>query len=341
MVVGRFVGKEALAAVGGSTSILINLLVGFFVGLSSGATVIISQFYGGKKEEGVSLSVHTAIALSLAAGIVMMVVGLAGAHLTLRAMGVPAEILGYASLYIRIYFIGMIPNLIYNMGSGILRALGDSKRPLYFLIASCLFNIVLDLLFVIVFKMGVAGVGIATVSSQILSAALVVRSLMKTEECYKLEWKKVRFHRAILQRIIQIGLPAGLQSMMYNVSNVIIQSSVNTFGTDTIAAWTAYGKIDAIFWTIINAFGVSITTFAGQNFGAGKIDRVHKGIRVCLGMSAFASVVLSVSLYFGGAYIFRMFTSDPIVVEIGMDILKFLVPFFITYILSLIHIRCV
>lgn len=332
VIVGRFVGKEALAAVGGPTGTLINLLVGFFVGLSSGATVIISQFYGARQQERVSKAVHTAIAFSIAGGLVLMVIGVAGAPWALSAMGTPDDILNHAVLYMRIYFLGVIGNLIYNMGAGILRAIGDSKRPLYFLIASCFTNIILDVIFVVVLHMGVMGAALATILSQFVSAVLVVIVLMRTKEAYQLQPKSVRIDKDMLRRIIQIGFPAGLQSVMYSSSNVIIQSSVNALGTDTIAAWTAYGKIDSVFWMIINAFGISVTTFVGQNYGAGKKDRVHKGIRVCLAMSFAATFLLSGLLYWGGSYIYLLFTTDTAVIAKGTEILQYLVPTFFTYV---------
>ena len=260
VIVGRFVGKEALSAVGGGTGTLIQLLVGFFVGLSSGATVIISQYYGAKRAEMVGYAVHTSIAFSLVAGVGMLIVGVTAAPWALRAMSTPEDILGPSTTYIRIYFLGVIGNLIYNMGAGILRAVGDSKRPLYFLIASCLTNIVLDIAFVIGLHRGVAGAALATILSQALSAVLVLWVLMRTKDMHRLELRKIRFDGRMFHRIIRIGLPAGLQSVMYTSSNILIQSSVNELGTDTVAAWTAYSKIDSLFWMIVNAFGISITT---------------------------------------------------------------------------------
>ena len=218
------------------------------------------------------------------------------------------------------------------MGSGILRAVGDSKRPLYFLIASCLTNIVLDLLFVIVFRMGVAGAALATILSQALSAALVVWVLVRTTDMYRLDMRKIRFDGKMFGKIIQIGLPAGLQSVMYSASNIIIQAGVNALGTDTVAAWTAYSKIDCLFWMIVSAFGISVTTFVGQNFGAGKNDRVRKGVRICMGMTAVTTVFLSLALYRFGDLFYRLFTTDSEVIVIGSNILHFLVPTYITYI---------
>lgn len=332
MVVGRFVGKQALAAVGGSTSTLINLLVGFFVGLSSGATVVISQFYGARKADKVHWAVHTSIAFSVIGGIVFMIIGLAGSPWALEAMKTPEDVMGHSVVYIRIYFLGIIANLIYNMGAGILRAVGDSRRPLYFLIASCLTNIALDILLVAVLRMGVAGAAIATISSQLLSAILVVRTLMRTDDMYKLDWNKVRIDRRMLQRIVRIGIPAGMQSVMYNISNVIIQAGVNTLGTDNVTAWATYGKVDGLYWMMINALGISVTTFVGQNYGAGRMDRVRKGAGACMVIGVVLTASVGVLLYNGGHLLVELFTTDQQVQAISMDLLHFMVPTFITYI---------
>lgn len=332
IIVGRFVGKEALSAVGGGTGTVIQVLVGFFVGLSSGATVIISQYYGAKRKEMVEYAVHTSIAFSILAGVVMMIGGILGAPAVLRAMDTPVDVIDQSVLYIRIYFAGIIGNLIYNMGAGILRAVGDSKRPLYFLIASCLTNIVLDVVFVVGFQMGVAGAALATILSQALSAVLVIVVLVRTQDMHQLDIRRVRLDGRMLKRIIRIGFPAGLQSIMYSSSNVIIQASVNSLGTDTVAAWTAYSKIDSVFWMIVNAFGISVTTFVGQNYGAGKQDRVHKGTRVCMVMTFGATIIISLLLYYFGIHCYRLFTTDEKVIEIGIDMLQYLVPMYFTYV---------
>ena len=332
MVVGRFVGKQALAAVGGSTSTLINLLVGFFVGLSSGATVVISQFYGARKADKVHWAVHTSIAFSVIGGIIFMIVGLVGSPWALEAMKTPEDVMGHAVVYIRIYFLGIIVNLVYNMGAGILRAVGDSRRPLYFLIASCFTNIILDVLLVAVLGMGVAGAALATITSQLLSAVLVVLALMKTDDMYKLEWKKVRIDQRMLQRIVRIGIPAGMQSVMYNISNVIIQAGVNTLGTDNVTAWATYGKVDGLYWMMINALGISVTTFVGQNFGAGRLDRVRKGAGACMVIGVALTASVGVVLYNGGHLLVELFTTDQQVQAISMDLLHFMVPTFIPYI---------
>ena len=332
MVVGRFVGKQALAAVGGSTSTLINLLVGFFIGLSIGATVVISQYYGAGKADKVHWAVHTSVAFSVVGGLVMMVVGIACAHPALVAMKTPDDVMGHSMIYLRIYFIGTVANLLYNMGAGILRAVGDSKRPLYFLIISCFVNIALDLFFVAYLKIGVAGAALATILSQCISAAMVMVCLMRTKDIYQLVWKAVRIDRRMLRRIVRIGFPAGMQSIMYNVSNVIIQTGVNTLGTDNVTAWATYGKVDGLFWMMISALGISATTFVGQNYGAGRMDRVRKGTSVCMGIGVLLTTIVGVVLYTGGYLLVDLFTEDAEVRRISMELVRFMVPTFITYI---------
>lgn len=332
IIVGKFVGKEALAAVGGATGSLINLIVGFFVGLSSGATVILSQFYGGRRSEEVGQTVHTAIALALACGALIMVVGFAVSEWLLKLLGTPEDVLAHAVVYLRIYFIGMIPSLIYNVGSGLLRAVGDSRRPLMFLVAACMVNIVLDVLLVVGLELGAAGAALATILSQLVSAVLVVYTLMRSHTVYRLDVRRIRFHTQLLGRIVAIGLPAGLQSMMYSISNVVIQSAVNGFGTDLIAAYTAFGKLDGFYWMIVGAFGVSITTFVGQNFGAKQYDRVHRSVRVCLLMMFGATVLLSTVLLLGGEMLYHLFTDDPVVIDYGMQMMRVIAPAYVAFI---------
>lgn len=332
VVVGRFVGKQALAAVGGTTSTLINLMVGFFVGLSSGATVVISQYYGAKKADKVHWAVHTSVAFSVIGGICFMVIGLVGARWALTAMHTPEDVMDHAVTYIRIYFLGMIPNLLYNMGAGILRAVGDSKRPLYFLIGGCFVNIVLDVLLVAGFHMGVGGAALATISSQLFSAIMVIWCLTHTEDMYKVEWKKVKIDGRMLQRIVRIGIPAGMQSVMYNISNIIIQAGVNNLGTDNVTAWATYGKVDGLYWMMINALGISVTTFVGQNFGARRMDRVRKGAGACMAIGVILTAAVSIGLYFWGYLFVELFTADQQVQQISMDLIRFMAPTYITYI---------
>lgn len=332
VIVGRFVGKEALAAVGGAAAMIINLFVGFFTGASAGATVTISQFYGSGEKQRVKEAIHTAIAVSAAAGIVIMAVGLTLSPAALRWMNTPADTMADSVAYIRIYFCGMVGNLIYNMGAGILRAMGDSQRPLYFLIASCLVNVVLDIFFVIVLKMGVKGVAIATILSQFFSAALVCIALMHLEEEFCLHFREIQFHGWVVKRIIAIGFPAGMQTVMYSLSNMIVQADVNYFGTSTVAAWTAYSKIDTIFWMTVSSFGIAATTFVGQNYGAGLYKRVRSGVRQCLFMTAIATLMICVVLLPGGKVLLGIFTKDEEVIRIGVGMIRFLIPTYITYI---------
>jgi putative MATE family efflux protein len=332
VVVGRFVGKQALAAVGGTTSTLINLMVGFFVGLSSGATVVISQYYGAKKADKVHWAVHTSVAFSVIGGVLFMAVGLVGARWALTAMHTPEDVMDHAVTYIRIYFLGMVPNLLYNMGAGILRAVGDSRRPLYFLIGSCFVNIILDVVLVAVLRMGVAGAALATISSQLFSAILVILCLTRTQDMYKVEWRKIRIDGRMLQRIIRIGIPAGMQSVMYNISNIIIQAGVNNLGTDNVTAWATYGKVDGLYWMMINALGISVTTFVGQNYGARRMDRVRKGAGACMVIGVVLTAIVSTALYFWGYLFIELFTSDPQVQLISQSLIRFMVPTFITYI---------
>ena len=331
IVVGQYVGTSALAAVG-TTGTWINLLVGFFVGVSSGATVIISQFFGAGDAKNVSKAVHTSMALALAGGLIIMVAGLLTSRVSLELLGVPEEIMGDALTYMNVYYCGIIASMIYNVGTGVLRAIGDAKMPLYVLIVCCLVNIVLDLLFVLVFHWGVFGVAFATVLSQVVSAVLIMLRLMLTRESYRVELKKIRFDRSILRNVIRIGLPAGLQSVLYSVSNLVVQASINSFGTDAIASWAAIGKIDGFIWMVMSAFGIAITTFVGQNFGAQQYGRVKKSIHICLGMALGTTIALSILLLLFMEPLLRFFTGDEAVIAIGQDFFRVLGPSYFTYV---------
>lgn len=331
LIVGNFVGTEALAAVG-ATNTLVNLLVGFFVGLSSGAAVVLAQRYGARDGRGVQSTVHTSIGLAVVGGLVLMAVGLVGSRAALQAMNTPEDIMEDALVYLRVYFVGMVPSMIYNMGTGVLRAIGDSRRPTNFLIAASVANIVLDLLFVAVFHWGVFGAALATILSQVLSAALTLACLAGAEaQPYQLHLRAVRIEGRVLADIVRIGLPAGLQSVMYSVSNVIIQASINGFGTTTVAAWTVYGKLDSIFWMTMNSLGLSVTTFSGQNFGARQYDRVKKGAWATTGFCAGMSLALGALILLFGAPLVRLFTQDPLVLERTLEIIRLLAPCYITY----------
>ena len=332
IVVGQYLGKQALAAVGGGTGTAINLLIGFFTGLSSGATVVISQHYGAKNEKKVSQAIHTAIALALAGGLLISILGYAFTRPLLELIGTPDDILPLAVRYMHIYFIGGIPVVMYTRGAGIFRAMGDSRSPFYFLLASCLTNIVLDVLFVGGFGMNVEGAAIATVISQLLSMVLIFVWLKRRKDSARLQIRKISFEKKLLSQMLMIGLPAGIQSIMYTISNLIIQAAINQFGTDTAAAWAGWSKLDQIFWMFINAFGIAITTFVGQNFGAGKIDRAKKGVRTVVLMSIVSTFVIEAGYFLIGDYGLMLFITDSAVLSIGSEILRYIVPWYISYI---------
>ena len=332
IIVGHFIGKSALASVGGSSTQIVNLVVGFFTGLSSGASVIIAQFYGARDERSVQESLHTAYAFSILGSIAISIPGILLAPHLLRWMNTPAELIRDSALYLRIYFAGILFVFIFNVGSSILRAIGDSKHPLYYLMVCCLLNIILDILCVVWLDMGVAGAAIATFFSQAASAALVTRKLMVSGGILKLSLKQLRFHANVLRSLLRIGMPAGFQSIMYSLSNVIIQSALNSFGTDTVAAWSVYGKLDAVFWMISGAIGISITTFVGQNFGARKYGRVKKSVRVCLGIDALISGVLVIFFLLLRNPLFRIFTNDADVIRIGCEMMALITPCYMFFI---------
>ena len=322
VVVGQFVGKEALASVGGSAAQIVNLVVGFFTGLSSGASITIAQFVGAKDRQKANEGLHNAYAIAVAGGIILTIAGILLTPFLLNLMNTPADTMQDSAVYLRIYFGGILFVLIYNMGASILRATGDSRRPLYYLIVCCLINIVLDLLFVVVFHLGVMGVAIATLIAQAVSACLVTRRLMLSEGLLELTPGEIRFHKKMLGSQLKMGLPTGFESILFSITNIAILSAINTFGTDTVAAWSAFGKLDAIFWMISTAFGISITTFVGQNYGAGKMDRVRKSTLICLAIDLVVSAVLVVLLVAGRELLFRLFISDASVIEIGAEMLR-------------------
>lgn len=329
IIVGRVVGTTALAAVG-ATGPLVNMVNGFFIGISSGATVILSQYYGAGNRQGVHDALHTGVALSLVLGAMITVLGVGLGPWVMGLMNMPENCLADASIYLRIYFAGAIGSMVYNMGAGILRAMGDSRRPMVFLMATCVLNVVLDILFVAVLHMGVAGAALATTVAQFLSAALPIGVLLKLPED-RLEPRQLRIDRKLLGRILRIGVPAGLQFVTFDFSNILIQSGVNSFGDVTMAAWTAHGKTDAITWMISGAFGVSVTTFVGQNFGAQKYRRIRQSAWICLGMSvALVGAVAAVVLCFR-SQILGIYTDDPEVIAVGSVIMLSIMPFNIVF----------
>ena len=328
IVVGQFVGTDALAAVGGSASNILNLLIGFFTGVSSGATVIISQYYGANDRDGVNRALHTAMLFAVVGGAILTVFGLFATEFVLRLMDTPEDTLAGSALYLRIMFVGMIPNMIYNVGSAILRAMGDSKRPLYFLVVACLANVVLDLVFVLVFKMGIAGVAIASIMAQAISAVMVIMSLSSANSEFRFYFKQMRFEKDILSRTIKIGLPAGFQSIMYSLSNMLIQASINRFGTDTVASWVVLGKVDGVTWMILGALGVASMTFVGQNYGAGRLDRIRKSLKLSLLIGGCITGGIGAILLLFGRPLFKLFTTDAIVLDMAIKLLTYFAPFY-------------
>ncbi|MCI9487834.1 MAG: MATE family efflux transporter [Lachnospiraceae bacterium] len=317
IVVGRFTGSDALAAVG-STSSLINLLVNLFIGVSVGANVMAARYYGSGSEEEMFQTVHTAILTALVGGCFMVFAGILAARPVLELMGTPEDVLPQAVLYMRLYFIGMPAFMAYNFGAAILRAIGDTKRPLYFLSAAGVVNVLFNLLFVVVFHMGVEGVAIATVISQVISAILVLRCLCKSEGSYRLEFRRLHIHKDKLAAMLKIGLPAGFQGMMFNISNVLIQSSVNSFGSLVMAGNTAASNIEGFVYIALNAIYQTALSFTSQNVGARQYRRVDQVLGCCLLIVAVLGTVLGVGAYLMGGVLLRIYSSDPQVIAYGI-----------------------
>lgn len=328
VVVGNYIGAQALAAVGSSAPV-INLLVSFFMGLSVGAGVIISRYFGARNQQGLQDSIHTSLALSLAAGVFMTIFGILFSPTILRWIGTPTDVMDSSVLYLRIYFGGILSVMLYNMGSGILRAVGDSKNPLYFLMISSVTNILLDLLFVIVFKMGIAGVGWATLIAQTISAILTLLLLIKTKQEYKVVLKKIRFHKDQLIEIIRLGLPSGIQNGVVSFSNVIVQSNINAFGSLAMAGCGAYTKIDGFAILPVMSYSMALTTFTGQNMGAKKYDRVKQGARSGILMSLLTTIAISALLLIFGEQVLSIFSDNAKVISYGLYMMRILAPFYI------------
>ena len=327
VIVGRALGKAALASVGGSSSRIATLSVNFFVSLSSGASVIVAQHFGARDDRRVRRSICTAMLLSVVCGILITVVGAASARGLLALMQTTEDTLDSSAEYLRIFFLGMVPTLVYNMGSGILRAMGDSKRPLYYLFVCVIANVALDLLFVLVFQWGIRGAAAATALSQVICAALVVRALRRLPEEHRLLYERGELDRGILRRMLQIGLPAGLQSAMYNIANIVLQVGVNMLGTDAMAGWTAFNKFDDYFWPISNAIGIAVMTFVGQNFGAGNRGRVHETVHKGLLIHFSTSLLFSLVIFTGRYPMMRLFVGDdPTVIAIGAQVTALIAP---------------
>lgn len=328
-VVGNYVGKQALAAVGASSPIL-NMLIGFFMGLATGAGVIIAQYYGAGDHKRLKKAVHSSAALTIVMSVVLTIVGILGTQPMLRAIGIPADVFPESSTYLSIYFAGITFALIYNMGSGILRAIGDSKRPLYFLIAACIVNIVLDFVFVKYLHMGVAGAGYATLLAQAMSAVLVVIVLIRSDEAHRLILKQIGFDWPILKKIIMVGLPTGIQQSIVSLSNVIVQSYVNAFGSSVVAGYSASIRIDGFVNLPLQSFNMAVTTFVGQNIGAKQYERVKKGSRIALWMTMAVIATMAVTLFFFGESFIAIFNGEADVIRAGRTMQLAFVPFYMT-----------
>ena len=328
IVVGQFVSKQALAAVGSTTSI-INMLVGFFSGVSVGAGVIISQRFGAKDPEGVHKAVHTTISLTLIIGLIGTVVGIVLAPIMLTLMKTPQDVFVEAKAYLQIYFGGISGLMLYNMGSGILRAVGDSRRPLYFLVFSSCVNIVLDLLFVLGFHMGVEGVAYATIIAQFSSAALIYFTLYRTHDVHRFQPKKLRIYPEMVRSIIRVGLPAGLQQALTSFSNVFVQGYINSFGTNCVAGWSCYHRIDQFILLPMQSISMASTTFVGQNIGHRDLERTEKGIRTAVMLSIVVTGILIGLVVIFCAPLIKIFNDDPGVVEYGVMFIRLISPFYL------------
>lgn len=317
IVVGRFAGSQSLAAVG-STTALINLLINIFIGLSIGANVMVARYYGGKRQKDTSETVHTAITMSLISGAFLIILGFFASKTLLELMGTPEDVIGRSVIYMRIYFAGMPVIMAYNFGSAILRAVGDTRRPLYFLSLAGVVNVVLNLFFVIKLQMDVAGVALATVLSQCISAALVLRCLMKMDGALKLQLSKLRIHKRKLLAIMKIGLPAGMQGAVFSISNVLIQSSVNSFGSIAMAGNTASANIEGFVYTSMNAVYQTNLSFTSQNIGAEQYSRINKILFTCLGTVTIVGMFLGFGAVLGGKKLLQVYSTDPEVISYGM-----------------------
>lgn len=336
IVVGQFTGNEALAAVG-STTALINVFVNLFIGISLGASVLAARFYATGQEKEMSETVHTSITLALISGIAMGIIGVIAAKGALELMDTPDNVLNLSTLYMRIYFMGMPFFMLYNYGAAILRAVGDTKRPLLFLIISGATNVLLNLLLVIQFHLGVAGVAIATVISQCISCILVLRCLYLSDGSYQLRFNKLGMNARYVRQIFQIGIPAGIQSTIINFSNVLLQSSVNSFGSVAMAGYTAANNILGFLYVSVNSITQACMSFTSQNYGVRKFKRMDKVLLECLGLTVIVALVLGGGSYLFGAELMHIYTKSTNVIECGIDIMLYTtVTYFLCSIMDLL-----
>ena len=331
LIVGRFVGTSALAAVGGSSAQIINLLIGFFVSATAGASVVIAQIYGAGGQSDVHTATGNALLIFSGIGVLLMLVGLVASPALLVLLRTPAETIPGAVLYLRIYFLGVPFILVLNMESNMLRAVGDSFGPFIFMVVGCVCNIILDVVFVVSFHWGIAGVAIATVVSQVLNMALLTLRLTHTKESYRLSLRGIRVNRVYISNILRLGIPSGMQSSMYALSNMIIQVAVNSLGTLVVASWAMTGKTDGVFWAVSNAFGSAVTSFIGQNLGKGRQDRVKICLKQGMILACIITVTLCSAILLGGKPLLRVLTSDQGVIDTTYQMMIYFVPFYIIW----------
>lgn len=327
-VVGNYVSNEAFSAVG-SVGPIVNMLIGFFMGLSSGAGVVISQYYGARRFREVQETVHTAIVMTLILGVAFTGIGLGMIPFMLDLMNTPANVLPESTAYLTIYFAGILGLMLYNIGSGILRAVGDSQRPFYFLVVCAVINTVLDLVFVLVFHMGVKGVALATITAQGVSAVLVLITLLRTDECIKLRLRALKLHWSMLKKIIRVGIPAAIQMAITAFSNIFVQSYINYFGADCMSGWTAYSKVDQLLFLPMQSIALASTTFVGQNLGRNLPERARAGVRQSLIIAIVSTLLLMVPVMIFAAPVVRFFNAKPEVVEYGTMLLRLMTPFYV------------
>ena len=327
-VVGNFVSNEAFSAVG-TVGPIINMLIGVFAGLSSGAGVVISQYYGAKRYDDVSRAVHTASVLTLVMAVLFTAAGIGMIPYMLTLMNTPPEVMPESTAYLTIYFAGVIGLMVYNMGSGMLRAVGDSRRPFYFLVVCAVLNTLLDLLFVLGFGMGVEGVALATILSQGVSAVLVVVTLLRSDNCIRLIPANLRIHLVMLRKIFAVGIPAALQMAVTSFSNVYVQSYINFFGADCMSGWTAYSKIDQMLFLPMQSIALASTTFVGQNLGMRQTDRARRGVTVSLIIAVSSTILLMIPVMVFAAPVVSFFNGKPEVIEYGTMLLRLLTPFYV------------
>lgn len=335
IIVGNYVGSNALAAVGSSGAI-INLLIGFCIGASTGAGVVISQFYGAKNTEGVRKAVHTTMAIALVAGVLLTVIGITVTPSMLRLMGTPDKVFEQSVIYLQVYFGGSLFSVVYNMSAGVLNAVGNSRRSLVYLMIAAISNIFLDLIMVVGLKLGIVGAALATDISQLISCIFIWGFLIRSEDVYKLKIKEIRCYDHLLSKIIRIGIPTGIQNIVISLSNLIVQTSVNSFGATVMAGFAAYIKIDGFNILPVLSISMAATTFAGQNIGARKPDRVRKGMYISTVMGAGYSVLTGIMLLIFAPQVIGVFTTNQKVVEYGVYIMRYFYPFY--WMLGILHV---